>query len=113
MTTDKVFWEAAGIHHRTSSGRLEQSWKGRGLEVEDRSSSRWDGKGQSQILNTCFEILIGLTDMADLVSTFKIWAIWKPEASRESLSLILSSHIFILSYPRDLVNKMNADVPAS
>lgn len=51
--------------------------------------------------------------MADLVSTFSIWAIWKPEASRESLSLVLSSHIFILSYPQDLVNKMNADVPAS
>ena len=51
--------------------------------------------------------------MANLVNAFKIGTMWKPEASRESLSLVLSRHIFILSYPQDLVNKMNADVPAS
>lgn len=65
------------------------------------------------MLNTCFEILIGLLDVANLVNAFKIGTIWKPEASRVSSSFVLSCHIFILSYPQDLVNKMNADVPAS
>ena len=51
--------------------------------------------------------------MANLVNAFKIGTMWKPEASRESLSLVLCRHIFILSYPQDPVNKMNADVPAS